>query len=113
MPDKKYLIPNNEIVLHDIRSIVELVDSIISYGYHMNASDIHIDPSPEGIIVRFRIDGILTYKDTLSGESHQELIARLKVLSGLRTDIHFAPQDGRFKFTQGICDCDIRISIIH
>ena len=112
MPDKKYLIPNNEIVLHDIRSIVELVDSIISYGYHMNASDIHIDPSPEGIIVRFRIDGILTYKDTLSGESHQELIARLKVLSGLRTDIHFAPQDGRFKFTQGICDCDIRISII-
>lgn len=99
-------------MLHDIKSTVELVDSLIAYGYHRGASDIHIDPAQEGVIVRFRIDGILMYVDTISGESHEELIARIKVLSGLRTDIHFVPQDGRFKFAQGICDCDIRVSII-
>ena len=99
-------------MLHDIRSIVELVDSLIIHGYHRGASDIHIDPAQEGIIIRFRIDGMLVYADTLSSDSHEELVARIKVLSGLRTDIHFVPQDGRFRFAQGICDCDVRVSII-
>ncbi|MDP3962489.1 MAG: GspE/PulE family protein [bacterium] len=107
-----YEIIGNERVLHDIQSIVELVDSLIISGYHRNASDIHIDPSPEGVVVRFRVDGVLSYADTISTDMHEELIARIKILSGLRTDIHFVPQDGRFNFSQGVCNCDIRISII-
>lgn len=112
MKEKTYAITGNEKMLHDIKSIIELVDSLITHGYHRGASDIHIDPAQDGVIVRFRIDGILSYVDSISEKSHEELIARIKVLSGLRTDIHFVPQDGRFKFTQGICDCDIRVSII-
>lgn len=112
MQEKIYQILNNERMLHDIQSIVELVDSLICFGCHRNASDIHLDPTPEGIVVRFRIDGVLIYTDTLSNKFHEELIARIKVLAGLRTDIHFVPQDGRFKFSQGLCECDIRISII-
>lgn len=112
MPEKTYEIQLREQVLHDIQSIVELVDSIICHGYHRNASDIHIDPTPEGIVVRFRVDGVLLYIDTLKNESHEELIARIKVISGLRTDIHFVPQDGRFNFSYGVCECDIRVSII-
>lgn len=112
MKEKAYAINGNEKMLHDIKSIVELVDSLITYGYHRGASDIHIDPAQDGVVVRFRIDGILSYVDSISEKSHEELIARIKVLSGLRTDIHFVPQDGRFKFAQGICDCDIRVSII-
>ncbi|HEY4503662.1 MAG TPA: GspE/PulE family protein [Candidatus Paceibacterota bacterium] len=109
---QQYDISNNECMLHDITTIVELTDSLISYGYHQNASDIHIDPSLEGIIIRFRVDGVLTYADTLSLDMHEELISRIKILSGLRTDIHFIPQDGRFRFSQGICDCDVRVSIV-
>jgi len=112
MENEKYKINLNELILHDIRSVVELVNSVIAYGYHRNASDIHIDPTPEGIVLRFRVDGVLIYKDTLKSESHEELIARIKVISGLRTDIHFVPQDGRFRFVEGVCDCDIRVSII-
>ncbi|MEK7463524.1 MAG: GspE/PulE family protein [Patescibacteria group bacterium] len=112
MSEKTYEIKDSDRMLHDIRSIVELVDSLIIHGYHRGASDIHIDPAQEGIIIRFRIDGMLVYADTLSSDSHEELVARIKVLSGLRTDIHFVPQDGRFRFAQGICDCDVRVSII-
>jgi type IV pilus assembly protein PilB len=112
MQNEGYKINFNELVLHDIRSVIELVNSIINYAYYSNASDIHIDPTPAGIVIRFRIDGILIYKDTLRNESHEELIARIKVISGLRTDIHFVPQDGRFRFTEGISDCDVRVSII-
>ncbi|MDQ5893668.1 MAG: Secretory pathway protein [Patescibacteria group bacterium] len=112
MSEKTYAIPNNDLTLHDIRSIVELVDSLITHGFHRGASDVHIDPAQEGVTIRFRVDGMLMYADTLSNDLHEELIARIKVLSGLRTDIHFVPQDGRFRFAQGICDCDIRVSII-
>ncbi len=108
----EYVIYGNENVLHDILSVVELVDTLIMYGYNRMASDIHIDPSPEGIVIRFRIDGVLIYADTLSAGMHEEIIARIKIVSGLRTDIHFVPQDGRFKFSQGMCDCDIRVSIV-
>ncbi len=110
--DKKYEITGNERMLHDITSIVELVDALICYGHHRNASDIHIDPMPEGVTVRMRLDGILTYIDTFSLDMHEELIARIKILAGLRTDIHFVPQDGRFRFSQGISNCDIRVSIV-
>ena len=84
MNEKVYKILNNEMMLHDIQSIMELVDSIICYAYLRNASDIHIDPTPEGIVIRFRVDGVLIYTDTLRNESHEELIARIKVISGLR-----------------------------
>lgn len=110
--ERKYEIMTNEKILHDIQSTVELVDALIMYGYNRNASDIHIDPVDEGVLIRYRIDGVLTYADTLGENLHEELIARIKVLGGLRTDIHFVSQDGRFRFSQGICDCDVRISII-
>jgi type IV pilus assembly protein PilB len=110
--DRIYEIINNERRLHDIESTIDLVDSIISYGYYKNASDVHIDPSQNGVVVRFRIDGILTYIDSLNEYLHEELIARIKVLAGLRTDIHFVPQDGRFRFSRNSYDCDIRVSVI-
>jgi type IV pilus assembly protein PilB len=112
MQEKIYEIINNEKMLHDISSIVELVDSIVTFAFYRNASDIHIDPSMNGIVVKFRIDGVLTTMDTLSSAIHDEVIARIKVISGLRTDIHFVPQDGRFKFTHSVFNCDVRVSII-
>lgn len=107
-----YEINTNEKILHDIRSIVELVDAIIVNAYYKGASDIHIDPIEDSISIRFRIDGVLVFIDNIDLALHSEFIARIKVLSELRTDIHFVPQDGRFRFTYGICECDIRVSII-
>lgn len=110
--EKIYKIINNERKLREISSTIELVDSLIAYGYYKNASDIHIDPSQNGIVIKYRIDGVLTYIDQLNERIHEELIARIKVLSGLRTDIHFVPQDGRFRFNNNFCNCDIRVSVI-
>ncbi len=112
MKEKIYKILENNNILHDRRSTIELVDQLILYAYCRNASDIHIDPSLDALVIRFRIDGTLIYIDSLSKESHEEIIARIKILSGLRTDMHFNPQDGRFRYSEGICECDIRVSII-
>lgn len=112
MTKNKYEIKNTNLVLHDISSIIELIDSLIIYGCNKGASDIHIDPVSEGVIIKFRIDGVLTFIDRLNIHMHEEMIARIKILSGLRTDIHFIPQDGRFHFKNDLYDCDIRVSII-
>ncbi|MBI2591688.1 MAG: type II/IV secretion system protein [Candidatus Brennerbacteria bacterium] len=100
-------------------SIIKLVDLMIQYAYEARASDIHIDPAEEKIHVRMRIDGVLNDVFPLSNELHSEVITRLKVLSGLRTDEHQAAQDGRLRFTAQLeknekkaVHFDVRISIV-
>lgn len=94
-------------------SIINLIDHLIKYASDINASDIHIDPVEKSVRVRFRIDGVLEDAHPLPKEIHSEIISRIKVLSGLRTDEHNAAQDGRFRsmvLDKG--SIDIRVSIV-
>lgn len=98
-------------------SIIELVEGIMGYAYLTRASDIHIDPADEKLDIRFRIDGVLYDVFTLPKEIQPEVITRIKVLAGLRTDEHQAAQDGRIKFTvektkANTIEFDIRVSIV-
>lgn len=93
-------------------SIIRLVDALIATAYEMRASDIHIDPDEKQLRVRFRIDGVLHDNFAFPKESQSEIITRIKILSGLRTDEHQAAQDGRFKVTiAGHTYVDVRVSI--
>lgn len=100
--------------LEDV-SIVSLVGLFVKYAYMAGASDVHLDPTEDKIRVRFRIDGMLHdifNQIAISKELHQEIISRIKVISGLRTDEHFLPQDGRFKVdTAEKENVDVRVSI--
>lgn len=94
-------------------SIINIIDTLIKYASSINASDIHIDPTDKYIRVRLRIDGVLEDAHILPKEIHEEIISRIKVLSGLRTDEHNSAQDGRFRTTlpeKG--SIDIRVSIV-
>ena len=68
---------------------------------------------PEGLSVRLRVDGVLQEARRLPGSMHAEIISRLKILSGLRTDEHQAAQDGRFRtiLPDGAA-VDVRVSIV-
>src|SRR3989344_7589126 len=92
-------------------SIVELVASVLEHAISINASDIHIDPRANYLKIRMRIDGVLFDSFTLPKSSHQEIIARIKILSRLRTDEHTLPQDGRFTHPSQTNPTDIRVSI--
>lgn len=94
-------------------SIIELVNYVIEYAFDSRASDIHIDPSEKSIVVRFRIDGIMTPIFDIPKSIQHEIISRIKVLAGMRIDEHQAAQDGRFKFgtKDGKNKFDIRVSI--
>ncbi len=94
-------------------SIIKLVDALIQYAYESRASDIHIDPSEKDVNIRLRIDGIMYHTFTFPKAIQPEIISRLKVLAGLRTDEHQAAQDGRIKFkTRDGKSFDIRVSLV-
>jgi len=94
-------------------SIVNLIDQLIKHAFFLHSSDIHIDPLDKEIRVRFRIDGVLEDCYVFPKDIHSEIISRIKILSGLRTDEHYAAQDGRFRsIISDNSSVDIRVSII-
>jgi type II secretory ATPase GspE/PulE/Tfp pilus assembly ATPase PilB-like protein len=97
-------------------SIITLVDLFVEYAYSSRASDIHIEPTRDALRVRYRVDGLLYdvfSEGKINMQLYPEIISRIKVLSGLRTDEHLLPQDGRFKVKiEDFGDVDVRVSII-
>ncbi len=89
--------------------ITQMVDEIIDRAQKCEASDIHIDPRSQDVRIRFRIDGVLHDVCTLSKMTHGELVARIKIISGLRVDERIVPQDGRLTVGDVL---DIRVTVI-
>lgn len=93
----------------------EWVDSIIARGIEMGASDIHINASPEALLVRFRIDGVLHLIESMPLTYLETVIARLKVMAQLDTTERRLPQDGHILFQSGgpshSESIDLRLSI--
>ncbi|MFH1462515.1 MAG: GspE/PulE family protein [bacterium] len=92
--------------------IIKIVDILIEYAYQNRASDIHITPLGSATQVRFRIDGVLHNVLILPKDIHSLIVTRVKVLSKLRTDEHFAAQDGKFMVKLEKERFDVRVSII-
>ena len=77
--------------------VVRIVDTLLRHAIIQGASDIHIEPMEEEVLVRYRIDGILNDAMKLPKIAASTIVARLKVLSNLKLDQKRLPQDGRFK----------------
>ena len=92
-------------------SIIKVVDTILEYAINKNASDIHIEPTENSVVVRFRIDGILREIMKLPKETEPGIVARIKILSNLKIDEHQIPQDGRFKISSPRYEVSFRVSI--
>ncbi len=93
--------------------VVKLVDSTILDAINKNASDIHLESSAKGLIIRYRIDGMLyQITDPLDMGAMNPVISRLKVMSELDISEKRVPQDGRFKLKIKDRFVDFRISIL-
>jgi general secretion pathway protein E len=92
--------------------IIKLVNLMITEALKERASDIHIEPSEEGITVRYRIDGILYNVLSPPKRYQQAIVSRIKIMAHLNIAENRLPQDGRIKVKYGTTDVDIRVSII-
>jgi type II secretory ATPase GspE/PulE/Tfp pilus assembly ATPase PilB-like protein len=92
--------------------IIRLVNAILEQGLASRASDIHLEPFPDGGRVRFRIDGRLHEMMEPPGKLFAPVVSRLKVLSSLDVSETRFPQDGRITLTVGQRKIDFRVSTI-
>jgi type IV pilus assembly protein PilB len=92
-------------------STTALVDQYLNQAVEMGASDIHIEPEPNSVRIRVRIDGIMREIERLPANLLDNLISRIKVLSNLDISESRKPQDGRFELKRQH-PIDMRVSIM-
>ncbi|MBV8881998.1 MAG: Flp pilus assembly complex ATPase component TadA, partial [Planctomycetaceae bacterium] len=99
----------------DSAPIIQLVNSLIEAAYMQGASDIHIEPAEEEVVVRYRVDGDMRIVNRLKpARLIQPMVARLKIMANLDIAEHRMPQDGRIIFKQYSrtgADFDLRLAI--
>jgi general secretion pathway protein E len=100
-------------ISQDSSPIVKLVHSTIFDAMRAGASDIHLETRAGGLVIRYRIDGVLLQIATVGGvETSEQVISRIKVMSELDIAERRVPQDGRFKVAIDGRPVDFRVSIM-
>jgi general secretion pathway protein E len=92
--------------------IVNAVNYLLNYAFEQRASDIHIEPKRDILLVRMRIDGVLHTVYRLPKKVHSAIISRIKNLSRLDMAEKRRPQDGRIKTDMGEAEVEIRVSSV-
>ncbi len=93
-------------------AVTDILESIIAAALKAGSSDIHLEPEEKSVRLRFRIDGVLRDVTNINHDTYPGVLSRIKVVSGLKLNIHDAPQDGRFTIRQNKKDTDVRVSIL-
>ncbi len=97
----------------DTSPIIRLIDSTLFDALTKRASDIHIETNLEGVIIKYRVDGVLfRATEPLDLRFQSPIISRIKVMSELDISERRIPQDGRFKVRMAGKSIDFRVSIM-
>jgi type IV pilus assembly protein PilB len=111
--DKGEEVLSIEKLTDDGSPIIRLIDSTLFDALNKRASDIHIESSPDGVQIKYRVDGVLfRATEPLDGRFQSPIISRIKVMSELDISERRIPQDGRFKVRMGSKSIDFRVSIM-
>ena len=94
------------------RPILRLVDMMIADGVTNRASDIHVEPIEGGVVVRYRIDGVLRQAMKIPRSAGVPLVSRVKIMSGLDIADRLRPQDGRARVSINGEAIDLRVSTL-
>ena len=90
--------------------IIRLVHRLITEAVHKRASDIHIEPMADRVVLRYRIDGVCHVRDNLPKRMQASLLARVKLMAGVNIAERRIPQDGRIKMPVDGEMIDFRVS---
>ena len=96
----------------DRAPVIKLVNLILFEAVQQQASDIHVQPYEDRLVVRMRIDGVLFDTFTLPAGVQEELVSRIKVMSRMNIAEKRLPQDGRSSVQVGDRSIDLRVSTV-
>jgi general secretion pathway protein E/type IV pilus assembly protein PilB len=95
-------------------SVIRLVNELLMEALELKASDVHLEPQEHGLVIRFRVDGLLRIQPVPPEINHfaSAIVTRLKIMSRLNIAEKRLPQDGRIKLKVKSREIDVRVSII-
>jgi general secretion pathway protein E len=100
-------------ISEDTSPVIKLVHSTLYDALRTEASDIHLETTNNGLVIKYRIDGVLSTIGNADGQHvAEQVISRIKVISELDIAENRVPQDGRFKVSMRGRDIDVRVSIM-
>ena len=109
---------NEDLQIDDLKSlgeqapVIEMVNQIILRAVKFDASDIHIEPVKDGLLVRFRVDGMLQDSVSIPRSARAAIVSRVKIMSKLDIAEKRLPQDGRFQAKVANKEVDFRVSTL-
>jgi general secretion pathway protein E len=93
--------------------VVKLVHSTVYDALKAGASDIHLESTANNLVIKYRLDGVLSMVGSAQGaEMAEQIISRIKVMADLDIAERRVPQDGRFKVRAQGREIDFRVSIM-
>ena len=90
----------------------QVFEAVLSAALNLGASDVHIEPQEENTALRMRVDGVLRDAAVINGHLYKLILSRIKLLSGLKLNIHDSPQEGRFSVRLAGRDIEMRTSVL-
>lgn len=97
----------------DASPVIKLVRSTLYDALKAEASDIHLETAPDGLVIKYRLDGVLSQVGAISEpQLAEQVVSRIKVVSELDITEQRVPQDGRFRAVYRGRDVDFRVSIM-
>ena len=96
----------------DAAPVIRLINAVVAQAVQQGASDIHMEPGEDGMIVRFRRDGVMEEAVRLRPELAPMLVSRVKVMARLDIAEKRLPQDGRISLQLGSRPLDVRVSTL-
>ncbi|MGB7988186.1 MAG: GspE/PulE family protein [Candidatus Methylophosphatis roskildensis] len=100
-------------IAEDTSPVVKLVRSTLYDALKSDASDIHLESTPTGLVIKYRIDGVLNMIGSVAGvDMVEQVISRVKVMAELDIAERRVPQDGRFRVLTRGREVDFRVSIM-
>jgi general secretion pathway protein E len=97
----------------DVSPVVKLVRSTLFDALKADASDIHLETQPQGLVIKYRLDGVLSQVGAVNEVSlAEQVISRIKVIAELDITEQRVPQDGRFRAVYRGRDVDFRVSVM-
>lgn len=94
------------------RAAPNIIDEIVKDALASRASDIHFEPKPTTVGIRFRIDGIMQKRGSIPKEYYENILNLVKIRAHLRTDEHYSAQDGSIRHKSDDRIIDMRVSVV-
>ncbi len=96
----------------ELPPVIRFTNTIIADAIKLNASDIHIEPQEDTVLIRYRIDGVMQEIMKTEKHVHPPLVSRIKIISNLDISIRMKPQDGKSQVKVGNRRFDLRVSTL-